>query len=348
MSKDSAHVGMVRDPSRTNPNGSGQIVCASCHSAITSGHQNSIHANQSGYEAQYLKRSGNTQQARYREMFSSRCNECHTTCGQCHVSSPLTVKGGLIAGHFFRKTPSQDLQCAACHGSRVGAEFRGENEGAAGDVHFLQGKDCMFCHTGTEMHNATGTTASPHRYNATNRASCTSCHAISFSGTAANVSHRAEHSRVQCQVCHSVTYKNCYSCHVELGSQGILFPSEMGFRIGRNPRADRPENDYVVVRHIPIAPDSFDPWGLAMPEYDADATWMMATPHNIQKFTPQNSRFVTDSLGTRQEPYCNNCHGQPGRFLTSAFLDSLINRGVMVAAERSANATVVTNPPTAR
>ena len=40
-----------------------------------------------------------------------------------------------------------------------------------------------------------------------------------------------------------------------------------------------------------------------MPAFDSQPTWRYATPHNIQRLTPQ-----TES--------CNNCHGNPDIFLT--------------------------------
>ncbi|MCK7519827.1 MAG: hypothetical protein MZV64_19905 [Ignavibacteriales bacterium] len=46
--------------------------------------------------------------------------------------------GGLFTGHVFEKTPPMTRSCTACHGSRVGNEFLGKNEGFPGDVHFRE------------------------------------------------------------------------------------------------------------------------------------------------------------------------------------------------------------------
>jgi thiosulfate/3-mercaptopyruvate sulfurtransferase len=78
------------------------------------------------------------------------------------------------------------------------------------------------------------------------------------------------------------------------------------FMIGRNPRQseDRPY-DYVPLRHVPIDPESFAYYGdNLLPDFDAQNTWRYATPHNIQRNTPQ-----TES--------CLNCHENPDIFLTA-------------------------------
>jgi thiosulfate/3-mercaptopyruvate sulfurtransferase len=83
-------------------------------------------------------------------------------------------------------------------------------------------------------------------------------------------------------------------------------PSEMDFKIGRNPlqSEDRPWK-YVPVRHVPVDPDSFSYYGEdLLPNFDALPTWKYATPHNIQRNTPQNET-------------CGACHGNAELFLTA-------------------------------
>ena len=83
-------------------------------------------------------------------------------------------------------------------------------------------------------------------------------------------------------------------------------PSQMTFKIGHNPRQgpDRPW-EYVPLRHVPIARDSFEYYGQdLLPNFDAVPTWKYATPHNIQRNTPQ-----TES--------CDACHGNAEIFLTA-------------------------------
>lgn len=323
--KENAHVGVVIDPSAGEA-----TACRTCHASIVEDFPKSLHATQNGYFTAYAQRAGVApNDPAYRAMFEDRCAECHASCGQCHISRPASVAGGLTNGHEFRKSPSQTNQCTACHGSRVGDEFRGKNEGIPADVHYLSGMNCMDCHTGIELHGD-GTTPD-HRFANDAGPRCETCHPDATS-TESSVSYHAMHAgQVACQVCHSVSYKNCYSCHVEQDSQGIRFPSRMDFRIGRNiaKTAERPY-EYVLLRHIPIATDSFEPWGLEMPNYASSPTWRLATPHNIQRNAPQ-----TES--------CGNCHDSLDLFLTSRYVSELIEEGIMEAAEQQANEAVIVN-----
>jgi thiosulfate/3-mercaptopyruvate sulfurtransferase len=107
-----------------------------------------------------------------------------------------------------------------------------------------------------------------------------------------------------------VDYKNCYSCHVQTSDEGTPYfkiePSEMAFYIGKNaePTELRPWS-YVVLRHVPIDRESFSFYGNnLLPEFDALPTFAYATPHNIQKNTPQNAS-------------CDSCHGNESLFLTA-------------------------------
>ena len=114
---------------------------------------------------------------------------------------------------------------------------------------------------------------------------------------------------LSCQVCHSTTYKNCYSCHVSLEEDVAVYkiePSVMDFKIGLNPlqSEDRPWK-YVPVRHVPIDPEAFAYYGEdLLPNFDALPTWKYATPHNIQRNTPQTET-------------CDTCHGNEEIFLTA-------------------------------
>jgi thiosulfate/3-mercaptopyruvate sulfurtransferase len=83
-------------------------------------------------------------------------------------------------------------------------------------------------------------------------------------------------------------------------------PSVMAFKIGRNPlqSEDRPW-EYVPVRHVPVDSESFAYYGEdLLPNFDALPTWKYATPHNIQRNTPQTET-------------CNSCHGNSEVFLTA-------------------------------
>jgi thiosulfate/3-mercaptopyruvate sulfurtransferase len=83
-------------------------------------------------------------------------------------------------------------------------------------------------------------------------------------------------------------------------------PAEMAFYIGKNvePTDQRPWS-YVVLRHVPIDRESFSFYGNNLsPEFDARPTFAHATPHNIQRNTPQNAS-------------CDSCHGNESLFLTA-------------------------------
>jgi thiosulfate/3-mercaptopyruvate sulfurtransferase len=78
------------------------------------------------------------------------------------------------------------------------------------------------------------------------------------------------------------------------------------FFIGKNPSPNyhRPY-EYVVLRHVPAAVDSYSYYGdNLLPSFDALPTWVYATPHNVQKNTAQNES-------------CNACHGNTDIFLTA-------------------------------
>lgn len=304
-----AHAGVVADPSDS---------CAVCHAAEGAAFDGSQHRQLTGYRELIAERAGLGQMsAGLEEMFEQNCNNCHVTCGQCHISRPTSVGKGLLRGHNVLRRPSMTENCTACHGSRIGQEFRGEHPGIPADAHYNNGMQCVACHSAEEMHGhgRQGTT----RYDVALAPACEDCHDLS---TGANRYHQVHGDQLSCQVCHSVAYKNCYSCHV---GQGLERPSELGFKIGRNPLQStaRPA-EYVVLRHIPIAPDSYrDYMAGDLPNFSALPTWKYATPHNIRKVTPQTADCTS------------SCHGNAEIFLTAADLEGLS------AAEVAANQDVI-------
>jgi hypothetical protein len=80
----------------------------------------------------------------------------------------------------------------------------------------------------------------------------------------------------------------------------------MGFKIGRNPyQSEERPWEYVLVRHVPVEPDTFAFYGDGLlSDFDNVPTWKYATPHNIQRITPQNES-------------CENCHENRDLFLTA-------------------------------
>jgi len=313
FTKGGAHVNLVSYPSEAE-----STYCAPCHRTEAGHYSSSLHKNQNGYLDLFYRRAGVELKANpaRQGMFNAECGKCHASCGQCHVSRPRSVNGGFLSGHAFKNLPSMQFNCTACHGSRVGEEYLGQRDEKA-DVHWEpNGKRCDFCHSAAEMHG-NGTTLL-HRYDANNTAlpRCEDCHSTLDS---TNVYHKAHWKgeageTLSCFVCHSQPYKNCYSCHT--GGAGIERPSEIDFKIGKNyNKSQRYPYDYITVRHIPIAPDTYAAWGVStLPNYDSLPTWKMATPHNIQRWTAQ-----TDTTGAAT---CSeNCH-DTDKYLRAADLES--------------------------
>ena len=298
--KEGAHAELVADPSEMN--------CNTCHEDVACANDVSLHTTLSGMKAALEARGGDVSEGSpLGEAFNNHCSSCHTTCGQCHVSRPDESEGGLLASHEFRETPSMQYNCVACHGSRVGAEYLGENEGIPADVHWTEGNmTCAKCH-GDELHGS-GESASS-RYDNTALVRCEDCHEDVLANTAGNEQHEQHLSDLSCQVCHAVAYKNCYGCHVSIDEEGIPCrtsePSVVQFEIGYNPiqSSERPYG-YVVLRHVPTCAGTCDYYGASLfPDFDEVSTWKYATPHNIQLHTPQNES-------------CNACHGNSDIFLT--------------------------------
>ncbi len=333
--KEEAHQGI-----ETRPSEDYNTYCSPCHADLTTHYSESLHLTQAGYWTALETRSGSTDHGQFDEMFGNHCANCHTSCGDCHVSQPASVGSGFIDGHMFNATPSMTRNCTACHGSRVGNEYLGKNEGMQADVHFRQARMvCTDCHSGEQMHaednqceNCHDGSQAPMLDNPTNRydgpqsPACDSCHPEALTGPDDNFMHKQHGSTLQCQVCHSVSYSSCDSCHVSISeatgnpvfeTAGLYF----SFLIGKNPIQNfhRPY-DYVLLRHIPVDPESFAYYGEnLLPNFNDLPTWQYTTPHNIQLNTPQNQS-------------CDACHGNADIFLT----EDKVN-----PAELDANAPVI-------
>ena len=321
--KDSAHVGLVADPTED-----AQTYCAGCHATIVEHFQKSVHFNQNGYFTLFEKRAGISlkDDPNLMKHFKNDCGTCHTTCGQCHVSRPTSTKGGFIMGHVFRKEPDMINNCTACHGSRVGEEYLGQREGYRPDVHWVPGgKRCEFCHKAAELH---GTGAeSGTRYDVPNTPRCEDCHQDKAT---ANLYHFMHWKDLQCQVCHSQDYKSCNSCHA--GAGGLAEPSYLTFKIGKNPiQSEKHPKKYVVLRHIPISRNTYAAWGVSdLPNYNSLPTWKYSTPHNIQRWTVR-----TDTTGSGGN-CALKCHSTRSFFLreTDVVPEELeANKNVIVPAD---------------
>ncbi len=308
---------MVRDPS-DKP----EQACGTCHSAVVKNAAASLHYTQNGY-INYLKTMGaDVNSPAVQEAFKNHCADCHTTCGQCHVSRPKSTDGGLLAGHTIKKVASLSDTCMVCHGARVGDEFRGNYEGVEGDVHWLKlGMPCVTCHKTASLHGDGQVRANMYEKPET---TCLGCHPKVLTDSKIQ-QHTLHGNKLSCQVCHSAgDYKNCGNCHVGKDAKGLpyrqLDPSWMDFKIGQNPNktAERPWN-YVLVRHVPTNVDLFAGYGVTLTNATAVSSWRPTTPHNIQRKTLQNAS-------------CNGCHGNEDLFLTAKSV---------AAAEQAANKNVI-------
>ena len=314
-----AHQGLIADPSEGN--------CNTCHSNIAHMNEMSMHSTLSGFQYNLSARGGDLSEGSpLHTAFGNHCSQCHTSCGQCHVSRPDELGGGLVSEHEFRETPSMQYNCVACHGARVGDEYLCKNTGIPADVHWSkEGMTCTKCHS-QELHGS-GQPVLTSRYDNPYLVKCEDCHEDVWTNTAGNPQHEQHLGDLSCQVCHSVAYKNCYSCHIAIDQKGIPCrtsdPSEMHFEIGYNPmRSSTRSYKYVVLRHVPTCPDTCDFYGPnLLPDYDAMSTWKYTTPHNIQLKTPQNES-------------CDACHGNRALFLTEEDVDPKereANKGVIVS-----------------
>ena len=242
------------------------------------------------------ERGAERDQPAMQEMFGNHCASCHTSCGDCHVSQPRSVGGGFIDGHLFNASPSMTRNCTACHGSRVGNEYLGKNEGIKADIHFRQGRmKCTDCHKGSELHATDAEELAIHLLDGTQTPACKDCHTEIGASNDPLQMHTIHGEKLSCQVCHSESYTSCDGCHVAISDKtgNPYFSTEghyLSFFIGKNPLQDeyRPY-EYSLLRHVPVAPTSFEYYGEdLLPNFDALPTWVYATPHNIQRITPQN------------------------------------------------------------
>lgn len=304
--KETAHTGLIANPSAE---GSGR--CDMCHKDITAEYPNSLHASLAGYAVAMQARSVPENHPALEQAYNNHCAKCHTSCGDCHITQPQNVGGGLLEGHNFVKTPPMTRTCTACHGTRVGNEYLGKNEGIPGDVHFRQGRmNCVSCHEGAALHT-TPEDARGNRYWGEQTPACEDCHQQVGASGDTIPQHVLHKDKLQCQVCHSVQYTSCDGCHVAISDKTKLpfYKTEgtyLTFFIGKN-ATDNPNRpyEYVVVRHVPVAPTSYQYYGEnLLPNFNLRPTWMYTTPHNIQRKTPQNSS-------------CNSCHGNSDLFLTA-------------------------------
>ncbi len=283
---EAAHVGLIADPSAPATN-----ACKQCHPEVAATYWQSMHATLQGETNSIAARAGHATFEQCPQAlqtgFKGECTKCHATCGDCHISRPNANGKGFIKSHVFNQKPSQAYQCLACHGARIGYDYLGsDDEGRAPDVHFSKGMSCMSCHGQVQAHQAAGEAFD--RYHVANTPRCEHCHAVST----ANAYHQQHWNDLSCHVCHSVAeYQNCAGCHTSgVYTTDPVYQADnpfQAFRVGRNPFPDR-RFAFVTVRHAPVVPDTYAPWGAdPLAAFDALPTWKYTTPHNVRRWTPR-------------------------------------------------------------
>ena len=317
---EAAHEGVVRDPL-----GDSERTCGICHVDATRHAAISLHQNLTGYQTALTARGADFSDPHMQEAFDNHCDTCHTTCGQCHISRPTEMGGGLLKEHEVKEVASMKDTCMACHGARVSNEYQGKNEGVEGSVHWLEeGMPCFECHEVSHYHG--DGTEYAHRYEGAPGVNCLECHPEAEPNQSEILEHSIHAGKVACEVCHvSGPYKSCYNCHVAVDDKGLPYyktdDSKLTFKIGRNPlKSDDRPWDYVLVRHVPVVPNTFAFYGGdLLPDFDNAPTWKYATPHNIQRATAQNES-------------CDSCHGNEELFLTADDVGGFApaNTGVIV------------------
>ena len=318
-----AHHNLVQDPTFPDPSS----ACGECHPDISATAPESLHYTIAPIGQAIARRMGAADpevQAALTGAREKHCSQCHASCGQCHVSRPDYVNGGLLAQHKFQKTPPMETTCAGCHGGRIFGEFTGLNKNIAADTHFDDEEmTCRHCHPADQMHASAEEGAD--RRQSAKRPRCEDCHPEAAAEDTDATAHRIHRGKVACQVCHAQAVKQCFGCHVGTDAEGIAYfksrKTVLDFKIGRNP-APTPERPYVftVKHHPPVVPETFDFYSPgALQDFAQYPTWTDAAPHSIRRVTPQNKA-------------CNNCHGQRALFLDTKDLD---------AWEIAANAAVV-------
>lgn len=274
-----AHTGLIHEPSSPEYV---EETCGFCHANIVDVNKTSMHANLWGEKNFLAERAGvksyDALPPDVKEGYNKDCFKCHTTCGDCHITRPDAVESGFLDNHLFTRTPDRDLNCTACHGSRVGEEYLGQRDEQR-DVHYIPGAmHCVDCHDATEMHG--DGTKYEHRFANDLVPRCEDCHNTVADS---NNYHSTHWGDMSCTVCHSQEYKSCNSCHA---GEGITEPSYIDFKIGLNPLPEDRNYKYVTLRHIPISEDTYTNWGLAeLDNYTVMPTWKYTVPHNIRRWT---------------------------------------------------------------
>ncbi|MFQ6613797.1 MAG: cytochrome c3 family protein [Fidelibacterota bacterium] len=338
--------GFIRDPSEFP-----ETYCTPCHGEKATGFVNSMHYQTWGIKTALAQRQLGADKdhrnfdecpVEITDGYDRECSTCHATCGQCHLSRPTVAGGGLLNSHRFAAVPDPENTCEVCHQQRQVTELSGALHGNNPDVHEAQGMDCLSCHN-EDFHRDASTEKSI--YNLTDLARCLNCHA---DADTANVFHQTHWpdgtsytNSLDCQVCHAQSYTSCSGCHTdgEWINDGF-FTSDSSFKLGLNPdQAVKPEVKWVTLRHVPVTPETYTPWGLAtLAEFDSRPTWNHTSPHTINRWTTRTDTTGGGACSDRCHYHANLTIGDPVNkdlFLTRSFIQE------NYPAEETANDSVI-------
>lgn len=300
MDMDLAHQDMVVQPSAHG-------VCNDCHGDITETYEKSLHYTTAGI-AQGLERLAypNTFNSNpsLEHVYKEDCAKCHASCGECHVSRPRVMGGGVHSEHEFTRLPPMEDTCWGCHGARNAGEYMGNVDGVRTipDVHYQAGMHCVDCHDLNNFHGSGEYETS--MWELDTLPSCYDCHSNVYDSESQIDAHAVHQpDSMSCQVCHSLPVNNCSGCHVSADGTSSS-RSFMQFKIGLNPSpSENHPYTYVTLRHVPTTATMLDAFeeNLLL-SFDEIPSFKMSPSHNIQRLTPQNRA-------------CNRCHGNERIFL---------------------------------
>lgn len=321
--------------------------CNPCHSQIVETNRNSMHTMAWGEKTVIAQRELGLSKnhtnfdecpIELTEGFDGECTSCHTTCGQCHVSRPNSVHGGLVKNHKFYRTPDQNNNCTACHGSRIKTDYEAGISGNYPDVHYNRGLKCLDCHQ--EDFHADASLYET-RYHLPDLPTCenSGCHSNDLAvNNTYHVVHWSDNSNrgLSCFVCHSQPYYNCNNCHTggewkegyssgsnNVNTGGADYLEYPDFKIGFNYNSELHKGKWIVVRHIPVSRDSYKPWGhTILSNYDSRPTWEYSSPHNIRRYTSQTDTTGTTSCSENCHLTGENAESNSKRFLWQSYVDS--------------------------
>ena len=119
-----AHEGVVKDPSYPDAVSS----CGQCHEDIAEHYASSLHMGLASFKKVTEKRLGSNpaMQDKLTQARAAHCGGCHSSCGQCHISRPESVEGGLLD---LSVQSRPDRQGHGCGRDERAVRIRGHEDG---------------------------------------------------------------------------------------------------------------------------------------------------------------------------------------------------------------------------